>query len=151
MRLTFCTDIVLNTRGECLNFIALRYVAAVNGSFPFDEIRSVAGRCLKSQSPRIENGMYYVNHLSYFKRARNSKLGPKRIEKMLTYPILMNTIPYGVVQISRKRGAHGAVCPDFSKQDFAHIKRIERTILDLFRGVRSTLLDPKTSPAVSCK
>lgn len=130
--------LVLDRFGEDLHFVAPDYLAKIKANFPFDRCRSLAGKALWDQKPYIENGVSHVNHLSFFEQVKRGNPRLAKIERMLTFPILAGESPVGVVQISRKALKAGLALPSFGLSDIQHLKSIERLILQLFQGIRSS-------------
>ncbi len=136
--------IVLDPQGQDMFFIAPQYLAELTSKIPFNPRDSLAGRALCDKRVLIENRSIGVNHLAYFERVRPAHGPARRIEKLLTYPIIVGKSPVGVVQISRKERASRIPRENFKKEDFGIIEQVRRPILNIMQGVRSLKRDEGT-------
>ena len=131
--------LVLDRKGENLWFAAPEYLTRIKGKFPFNRLSSVAGRSLCDRRPIVENQMTLVNHLAYFEQVRRKNMGPSRIEKMLTYPVVIGGSPLGVVQISRKATIQQPSQPSFFPSDVRNISDIDVVLVRLIQRIRESM------------
>lgn len=121
----------LSGGGRQLEFIVPEELSKI-GTLPLSSTSSVAVRTVRDGRPEVINNFPNVKHPTVFEAVPMSKGSRNPIQKIISIPVMGESGPIGVIQISRKGKTAEESGPDFGPKDLAEIKEVAQAIASTF-------------------
>ena len=117
--------------GRQLEFIVPEELSKI-GTLPLTSTTSVAVRAARDGRPETINNFPNVKHPTVFEAVPMAKGSRNPIQKIVSVPVLGESGPIGVIQISRKGKTAEEAGADFGPKELAEIKQVAQAIAHAF-------------------
>jgi len=109
--------LVLTTSGNTLKFVWPEPLYRGNAVLPATHKNAVASAVLQARKGKVDNRMSESRHLKFFENVKGLETSGVPIQKMVALPVLLETNPVGVVEVSRKGRTAEDAGPNFTPED----------------------------------